>query len=110
MRRCGWCESSLEGRREGAKYCDDRCRAKAWKRANRSIAGQGTGVTVGTVADESRTPSSNGRVPRRSTRDGKGTKLYLLSHELVDLRLGPPYPQQLVKKLQGAEQRIEKRP
>lgn len=109
MRRCAYrnCRKPLgTGRRTTARFCDDRCRAKEWKKAHGSSGGPR--VTVGTLTGASQTPSGDGSVPRRSTRDGTGAHLYVLEADLAEIEAGPPYPPRVLDLLGRARGRIER--
>jgi hypothetical protein len=41
MRRCGYCEADLVGKRADAVYCDDLCRRAAWAERTGYRAGNG---------------------------------------------------------------------
>lgn len=98
------CEEMLgAGYRSHARYCSAVCRAEASRRrlaldSSSKRTKAHTGLPLG------RKQASRG-----PTRDGYGTKLYVSKQELEELRLGPPYPNSLQRKLHGATERIERR-
>jgi hypothetical protein len=68
MRSCGYCGGSLEGRRADAKFCGDSCRYAAWVENHPESREQR--LQTATRAD-------SGQVARRSSRDGRGTRIYV---------------------------------
>jgi hypothetical protein len=90
-RRCKFCKEPIpDGKRWDARFCSDLCRGRYHR-----------GYSSGTA--------TNGNAGKRAvSRDGNGVKLYLQPHELVELKLGPPYPMNLQRKLHGAIQRLER--
>lgn len=82
---CENCGASLECRRQGTRFCDGSCRAKAWLRDHperdyRTKRGASPRLNVTSRLSE---PSNNGKAParRRLSRDGRGVRLYVLPED-----------------------------
>jgi hypothetical protein len=71
MRRCGYCEAELVGKRADAVYCDDLCRRAAWAERTGYRAGNGRERLV---------------QPRKSSRSGLQIS-YRQAVEVVTLEL-----------------------
>jgi hypothetical protein len=79
---CENCGASLEGRREGKRYCDVTCRSAAWHRRHPDRGHHGGTLTEseGNVYRASGGAQTDGR-PRRPSRDGRGVRLYVLPED-----------------------------
>ncbi len=79
---CENCGASLEGRREGTRYCHVTCRSAAWHRRHpeRGHHGETPTESEGNVYRASPGAQTNDR-PRRLSRDGRGVRLYVLPED-----------------------------
>lgn len=108
LRKCALhgCDELLgAGYRRHARYCSAACRAEASRR-RRSLDSPQKRTEAHTEQEGEPTGQSEASRKRRSTRDGKGTKLYLLPHDLTELEGGPPYSPRVAQKLAQARERL----
>lgn len=91
MTACENCGASLEGRRQGTRFCDSSCRATAWLQDHpaRDSRTRRDSARPLNVTNGSQTPSRNGSDPalRRLSRNGRGVRPYVLPEDDADLIL-----------------------
>ena len=79
---CEFCGASLEGRREGTRYCDVTCRGAAWhlRHPGRGHQGETPTEAEGNVYKAPTGPQTGGGL-RRPSRDGRGVRVYIVPED-----------------------------
>lgn len=101
---CDWCDTPLVSQRKGARFCGPDCRNRWHNEQRRKQSTTAKRLTSSrSHEDAPRTPSR----PRRATRSGRGTKIYLTPEDLGDLELHLPHLSlPVAEKVKAARARI----
>ena len=80
---CEFCGASLEGRREGTRFCDVSCRSAAWhhRHPERGRHGETPTEVEGNVYRAPTGPQQAGGGQRRPSRDGRGVRVYIVPED-----------------------------